>query len=153
VWEALRAFDPARPVYVESESKKVGNVSIPTSLVERMRSSACLNLTLPLAERVELLMEDYDYFVHNIEHFCTRLDALTQARGKELVTEWKEKVRSGNIRVVVKELLVDHYDPVYLQSMERNFVRFAQALDITPADHGFTAMTALSETVVQTTGL
>jgi tRNA 2-selenouridine synthase len=148
VWEALRAFDPARPVFVESESKKVGNVSIPTSLVERMRASACLNLTLPLAERVELLMEDYDYFVQNTEHFCTRLDALTQARGKQLVTEWKEKVRTGDIRSVVQELLVDHYDPVYLQSMERNFVKFAQALDITPADHGFTAMHALAKTLV-----
>src|SRR5690606_30889977 len=27
VWEKLRGFDPALPVYVESESKKVGNVA------------------------------------------------------------------------------------------------------------------------------
>jgi tRNA 2-selenouridine synthase len=32
VWEALRGFDPARPVfYIESESKKVGNVAVPES--------------------------------------------------------------------------------------------------------------------------
>ena len=29
VWDKLRGFDPARPVYVESESKKVGNVAVP----------------------------------------------------------------------------------------------------------------------------
>lgn len=148
VWSALRALDPARPVFVESESKKVGNVAIPTSLVERMRASACLNLTLPLPERVELLMEDYDYFVQNTEHFCTRLDALTQARGKLVVTAWKEKVQSGDIRSVVQELLVDHYDPVYLQSMERNFVNFDQGLEITPVDHGDAAMNALAKTLV-----
>jgi tRNA 2-selenouridine synthase len=148
VWDALRALDPARPVFVESESKKVGNVAIPASLVERMRASACLNLTLPLPERVELLMEDYDYFVQNTEHFCTRLDALTQARGKQVVTDWKEKVRCGNIRNVVQELLVDHYDPVYLQSMERNFVKFDQSQEVTPTDHGHPAMQALAKTLV-----
>ncbi|MFM2051268.1 MAG: hypothetical protein RL682_1759, partial [Pseudomonadota bacterium] len=40
------------------------------------------------------------------------------------------------------------YDPVYLQSMERNFVKFAQALNITPANHGFTALQALAKTLV-----
>jgi tRNA 2-selenouridine synthase len=29
VWEKLRGFDPARPVYVESESRKVGNLAVP----------------------------------------------------------------------------------------------------------------------------
>ena len=63
VWNALRRFDPTRPVYVESESKKVGNVAVPVSLMDKMRSSPCLNLQLPLEERVTLLMEDYDFFV------------------------------------------------------------------------------------------
>jgi tRNA 2-selenouridine synthase len=148
IWDALRALDPTRPVFVESESKKVGNVSIPTALVERMRASSCLNLTLPIAERVELLMEDYDYFVQNTEHFCTRLDALTQARGKQVVTEWKEKVQAGDIRQVVQDLLVDHYDPVYVQSMERNFLKFEQATEITPLDHRQLSMSALALTLV-----
>jgi tRNA 2-selenouridine synthase len=29
---------------------------------------------------------------------------------------------------VVRDLLVSHYDPVYLQSMKRNFTGFAQPL-------------------------
>lgn len=41
VWDTLRRFDATRPVFVESESKKVGNVAISTALVERMRASPC----------------------------------------------------------------------------------------------------------------
>ena len=29
VWDALRRFDPARPVIVESESKKIGDLRVP----------------------------------------------------------------------------------------------------------------------------
>lgn len=145
IWDALRRFDPARPVFIESESKKVGNVAVPVPLIESMRASACLNLTLPDEERVALLMEDYDYFVQNTEPFCERLDALTEIRGKVVVQGWKARVRSGQIEPVVRELLTLHYDPVYLQSMKRNFKQFADAKIISPEDHSARAMALLAQ--------
>ena len=85
IWEALRLFDPQRPVFVESESKKVGNVALPLSLIERMRASPCWDLSLPTDERVALLLEDYDFFVKDSAHFCERLDVLAAFRGKLVV--------------------------------------------------------------------
>ena len=79
VWDQLRRFDPARPVFVESESRKVGNLAVPDALIERMRASPCLRLELPDDERVALLLEDYDFFVKDQALFCERLDALTAA--------------------------------------------------------------------------
>ncbi len=148
VWDALRRFDPARPVFVESESKKVGNVAVPASLIEAMRASACLNLVLPDEERVGLLMEDYDFFVRHVETFCDRLDALTEIRGKAVVGAWKASVRAGRIEPVVRELLTQHYDPVYLQSMQRNFRHFSAAKTIAPDDRSARAMRELAQTLV-----
>ena len=55
VWDRLRRFDPARPVFVESESRKVGNVAVPVALMDAMRAKGqCLNLELPDTERVAL---------------------------------------------------------------------------------------------------
>jgi tRNA 2-selenouridine synthase len=144
VWDALRQFDPARPVYVESESEKVGNVAVPTSLIEAMRQSPCLNLVLPDAERVALLMEDYDFFVQNTEEFCSRLEVLSEFRGKVVVDGWLNLVRTGHVDVVVQELLTQHYDPVYLQSMRRNFKQFEHAKTIAPTDHSEEAMSDLA---------
>jgi tRNA 2-selenouridine synthase len=144
VWNALRQFDAARPVYVESESKKVGNVAVPVSLIEAMRRSTCLNLQLPDAHRVALLMEDYDFFVKDAEHFCDRLGALTEIRGKSVVEGWQTQVRAGHIAPVVQELLSLHYDPVYLQSMRRNFTGFAQARPIVPSGYSADAMRELA---------
>lgn len=144
IWDALRRLDPARPVFVESESKKVGNVAVPAALIEAMRAGQCLNLLLPDEQRVALLLEDYDFFVRDSEAFCERLDALTQLRGKQVVEDWKAQVRAGQIEPVVRDLLLSHYDPVYLQSMQRNFKQYAQAQTISPQDRSAQAMQALA---------
>ena len=125
LWDALRRFDPARPVFVESESKKVGDLRVPERLVEGMRAAPCIRLDLPLDARVGLLIEDYDFFIRDTETFCARLDALRELRGKEVVQAWQAAARAGRNEEVVRELLAKHYDPIYLQSIERNFAGYA----------------------------
>jgi tRNA 2-selenouridine synthase len=145
VWERLRALDPARPVFVESESRKVGNVAVPDALIERMRASPCLRLELPLDERVALLMEDYDFFIHDPKLFCERLDALVELRGKAVVQGWQCKVGAGDVEVVVRELLEKHYDPGYSASIARNFRNYPDAPVISPASRSAAAMGVLAQ--------
>ena len=121
VWDALRHFDAARPVYIESESKKVGDLRVPLALIERMRASPCLRLDLTLDARVALLLEDYGHFVTDTAAFCERVDALRATRGNEVVNAWQAGAHAGCTPEVVRELLVQHYDPIYAQSMKRNF--------------------------------
>jgi tRNA 2-selenouridine synthase len=128
LWDSLRRFDAGRPVYVESESKKVGDLRVAEALVERMRAAPCVWLELPLEQRVALLMEDYDFFVKDTRAFCERLDALRVLRGNEMVNGWQVAAQAGRTAEVVRDLLVAHYDPVYLQSMRRNFAQVATPL-------------------------
>jgi tRNA 2-selenouridine synthase len=148
VWEKLRSFDPSRPVYAESESKKVGNVTVPEALMTAMRASPCLRLDLADEERVRLLLEDYAFFSQDTDLFCQRLDALVQLRGKEQVQAWQARVRAGDIEPVVRELLVKHYDPGYASSTSRNFKGFAQAQAIAPKDRTPESMAALARELV-----
>jgi tRNA 2-selenouridine synthase len=134
VWATLRAFDPAREVWVESESKKVGELRVPEALIARMRSAPCVRIELALEERVALLLEDYDFFVKDVPVFCRRLDALRALRGNVVVTGWQEAAKAGRIADVVRDLLSGHYDPMYLQSMQRNFTGFSEAQTIVPDD-------------------
>jgi tRNA 2-selenouridine synthase len=127
LWDALRRFDPQRPVYLESESRKVGNLRLPEALIDAMRASPCLDLQLSEDERVELLMEDYAFFLQEPDFFCQRLEALTALRGKSTVDAWTSMVRQGQTVQVVKELLTLHYDPVYSASIQRNFALYGQA--------------------------
>ena len=121
IWQKLSSFDATQPVFVESESRKVGNVSIPESLMLAMRESPCYELQLSLDERVALLLEDYPFFVSDAELFCQRLGALVSIRGKNLVEAWQQQVQHGQLEPVVRDLLKLHYDPTYATSMKRNF--------------------------------
>jgi tRNA 2-selenouridine synthase len=150
IWDALRRFDPARPVFVESESKKVGNVAVPATLVERMRAGPCLDLCLPMDQRVALLLEDYDFFVQDRAYFCERLDVLADFRGKVQVQAWKDQVAEGRFEPVVQDLLTQHYDPVYRQSMLRNFSLYPQARAISPSDRSMDAMRQLAQQLLAT---
>jgi tRNA 2-selenouridine synthase len=139
VWDTLRRYDPGRTVWVESESRKVGELRVPESVMERMRAAPCVRIELSLDERVRLLMEDYDFFVKDVPAFCERLDALRALRGNDVVNGWQEDARAGRIAEVVRDLLVRHYDPVYLQSMQRNFAGFETAPTIAPPDRSAAA--------------
>jgi tRNA 2-selenouridine synthase len=151
VWNRLRSFDTSRPVFVESESKKVGNVAVPTSLIDAMRASPCLNLVLPDEQRVQLLLEEYDFFVQDAEHFCERLNALIEIRGKVVVETWQAEVRAGQTAKVVQELLTLHYDPVYLQSMRRNFAQYENSKMIAPHAYSAGAFDQLAGEIVKET--
>ena len=151
IWDTLRQFDPERPVFVESESKKVGNVRVPDALIERMRESPCIDLQLPDKERVALLLEDYDFFVQDPIHFCNRLQALTELRGKTVVDGWIEKVSAGKTPSVVLELLTQHYDPMYSASIQRNFKQYGQAQACVLADRSASTLNDAAESLIGST--
>jgi tRNA 2-selenouridine synthase len=144
VWEQLRRFDPARPVFVESESKKVGNVAVPEALIQAMRASPCVRLELSEEERVALLLEDYAFLLHDTQFLCGRLDALHAVRGRVAVQAWKELVLAGRFNELVRGLLRDHYDPGYLQSIRRSFSQYEHAETVEARDRSSVAMLELA---------
>ena len=59
LWSALRGFDPARPVWAESESRRVGRLHVPGVLFECLRDGECTLVQAPLEARVDHLLERY----------------------------------------------------------------------------------------------
>jgi tRNA 2-selenouridine synthase len=123
IWWVLRRFDPAKPVYVESESKKIGNLHTPEVLLQRMRESDCLNLSADMPIRVALLKEEYAHFLVSPEQLQRQLDRLVDLRGRQTIDRWKQQASEEAWDELVAELLEHHYDPAYRRSLGRNFTR------------------------------
>ena len=139
VWDKLRRFDPDKPVFVESESKKVGNLRVPGVVMEHMRAAPCIAVKLSRPNRVRLLMEDYEHFCADPSALKTQLDHLVQLHGRARIDAWHAMADGGEMQELVDQLLAQHYDPAYLRSIDRNFVRYPQAEvleldDIAPED-------------------
>jgi len=127
LWSAVRQLNPDRPVFIESESRTIGRLRLPESLLLRMRAAPCVHVDMPIESRVEFLCEDYAHFVRDHAVLAERLDALRIHQGHVAVDAWQAGLQQGRIPDVVHELLAQHYDPSYLRSMRSHFNRFDTA--------------------------
>ena len=121
IWSALSGFDPARPVFVESESKKIGALRVPEALITAMHASRCVRLEVPLAARVRLLMEEYPHFLRDPETLNNQLAHLARLRGTDTVAAWQALASQQAWDQLVATLLEQHYDPAYLKSLSSNY--------------------------------
>jgi tRNA 2-selenouridine synthase len=121
LWDTLRDFDPSQPVLVESESRKIGQLHLPESLINRMRSAPCVRLSVPLEVRVKLLRSQYPHLEADVESIDQRLQRLVPLYQDKRVTQWRALAESGQWDELVGRLLSEHYDPAYQRSMERNY--------------------------------
>jgi tRNA 2-selenouridine synthase len=133
IWSTLSSFDSSLPVFVESESKKVGNLRVPEALIERMRQSPCIRLEAGERERVALLREDYSHFESRREALAEKLDILMPLHGSERIAHWKSLLEAGDWDALVRDLLENHYDPAYRKSLFRNY-KHAQAGEAVPVN-------------------
>ncbi len=124
LWNALRKLDPSKPVFVESESKKVGGLHVPDTLMEKIRNGSCVELRSSTATRVSWLIREYHHFLTDTDSFKGKLALLTTHYGKVQMRKWNEAIDAGNFPELVEELLVKHYDPSYQSSIVRNFPQY-----------------------------
>lgn len=134
---ALERLDPARTVFVESESRRIGGVQMPDHLLAHMRRGRALSLVTRLAQRVALLKEEYAHFLAAPTQLGVCLQPLTELHGKAAIARWQAMATAGDGDGVVAALLEAHYDPMYARSLARNFpsarhARVVEAREVTP---------------------
>jgi tRNA 2-selenouridine synthase len=144
----LSSLDPARPVYVEAESRKIGRLQVPDAMIESIRAADCIAIESPLAARINFLLRDYDYFLANPAWLNARLDALRALRGNETVVRWQEYASAGCWHELVGELLTEHYDPLYERSQQRNYAGFGAPRSIRAEDLSPASIVEIARTII-----
>jgi tRNA 2-selenouridine synthase len=136
VWHALRNFDSSRPVYVESESKKIGVLRVPDALITAMWASETIVLEADVATRVTLLKDEYAHFLADAATLNTQLECLTSLHGRETIARWTAMARDGAWDALTEELLVRHYDPSYMRAIVKHYPSLNRAvrLHVSAAD-------------------
>jgi tRNA 2-selenouridine synthase len=145
----LSALDAARPVFVEGESKKIGQLQLPEALIATMRASSCVLLETALEARVNLLLEEYRHFVENPAALEVQLDCLVSLHGGEKIAGWKALAARGAWREFVAVLLAEHYDPAYRRSSQRNFALLAEAQRLTMGSADMEAFDAAARELME----
>jgi tRNA 2-selenouridine synthase len=127
VWKTLRGFHPAKPVYAEAESRKIGQLQVPAGLLERMRQGECVRLEAPQSERVRFLIAEYKHFLIEPGALNEKLKCLTPHYGHAVIGRWLAQADSSAWPELVADLLHTHYDPSYLRATTRNYLHYHSA--------------------------
>ena len=147
VFAELKKFNPAKPVYVESESKKIGDLRVPQAMIDAMWSGHCIRLEVALASRVQLLKEEYAHFLANPLSLHAKLDCLTGLHGNEVIAHWKALASQKQWGNLVEELLVKHYDPAYTRSTLKHYAHYDKGLIFQASDLSEPAMLNLAHKI------
>tara|TARA_B100001996_G_scaffold372852_1_gene349686 strand:- start:982 stop:2109 length:1128 start_codon:yes stop_codon:yes gene_type:complete len=105
-------------LFVEGESRKVGQVFIPQSIANAMKSGILVLLKASLETRISRIVEEYNICdEQSIQQIDSILQSLKVALGKVKVEQLRLWLKQGEIENMVHMLLVDYYDPRYQHAM------------------------------------
>ncbi len=131
---ALMRLDPSRPVFVEAESRKIGTLHIPESLMMAMRSSDCVRIQASVEARVQLLIQEYHHFLTDLDLLASTMSRLNNLHGKTKIDAWMTLARAGRFVDLVNMLLTEHYDPLYSRSSSGNYAKLLEGENLEGGD-------------------
>jgi tRNA 2-selenouridine synthase len=116
---ALSALDPARPVVLEAESAKVGNLTLPHALWQAMTRAPRIALDVPLPERAAYLARAYADVTTDPARLSATLDRLRPYHAADRIADWQAMAGAGAFADLAAGLMADHYDPRYRKHRAR----------------------------------
>lgn len=110
-----------RPVFVEGESRKVGDLIVPEAIYAAMQAGPQLMIEASIEHRVDQLGLDYlgssalqgSPDQARLDELALALQGLRRKLGREVVDAMISELRRGSWRGVTEQLLHLHYDPLY----------------------------------------
>ena len=132
---ALRACENqaavAPPVFVESESRKIGVLHLPAPILAAMRKSPAIEIAATIEERAAHIAREYRAFAADGGKFAAATRQIEKFAGKERVESWRAMRAAGAVLPLTLDLLRSFYDPGYARSLARHYpsvdARFAQS--------------------------
>lgn len=121
LWDALRGFDPTRPVWTEAESAKIGQVSMPKGVLHGVRGGKTFEIVVSLQERARFLSCGYRWWRENPDVLMAKLRRLTERYGQAEIDRWQALADARDWAGFVGRVLEMHYDPAYARSRGKNY--------------------------------
>jgi len=113
IWGEL---DLSRPIWIEDESRMIGNVTIPDPLIDQISSGILVKVEVPISMRIDRLVQEYSCFDNTkLAEAVLRLrHRIGGARTREALQALDEHRYD-----IVAGIVLSHYDKAYQFAIER----------------------------------
>jgi tRNA 2-selenouridine synthase len=117
---ALEGLDPFRPVLVEAESSRIGNVNVPKAMWQALCAAPRLRLDIPVEARAAFTAASYADMVEDPARVSAILDRMASQHPAERMAAWRGLLARREWKALSEGLLRDHYDPRYHRHRTRH---------------------------------
>jgi len=119
ILQRIEQLEPTKPVFIEGESRKIGDLIIPPKLFESMRSSRATLLEASLETRVSRTIDEYiTNHPDNLSEIRRVIGLLVKELGKRNVQRLQTEFDKGEYDKCFGFILVNYYDKKYAHSLK-----------------------------------
>ncbi len=117
--ERLATLSPDQPVWVESESSKVGELHVPARLFRALIQAPALALEADRAGRAALSLAQYQHLTTDPDGTRRLIEKLAFRHSRQQIADWQDAIEEDQWLQLSEGLLAEHYDPAYSRSQKR----------------------------------
>ena len=127
IFDQLRQFDSSKTVWVENESRNIGQVFLPDAITHTLANSHRLEIVVPRADRVAHIVEMYgDY---PCEQLIATFEKIQKRLGGLAVKQATEAINAGDLATAA-ELALVYYDKAYAHYSARQEVPSVERVEV-----------------------
>ena len=126
----LKSFNKSCPIFVESESSKIGKLHLPQELWSHLRTSKRIFINVNIKERTKFLINDYKHLIKNPILLKPFLKSINRKENNEFYTFCNGKIKQNQWKEFVETILINHYDPKYEFSHTKNLEKIIQTYEL-----------------------
>lgn len=112
-------FDPARPVWIEAESRMVGTCRVPDEIFHQMMKAPVLQIERSHADRLGLLLEVYGKA--DPAELIAATERIARRLGGQHAKQAIENIQQGSLADAIA-LVLNYYDKTYRHDLQRRGV-------------------------------
>ena len=116
----LMEIQNTNPVFVESESSKIGNIYLPQIVLKKIKNSSIIEINAPIHERINFLLKDYKNYLKQKNSFLDLFNHAEKKVGIKTVKAWKSAYLKKNWYNLASSLIIEYYDPLYTHNYKSN---------------------------------
>ena len=116
LFDEWKQIDPGEPVWIEDESRNIGNVFMPEQFYLNLQKNPAIIIRMDSKTRLPRLLEEYSSF--STDELMASVMKISKRLGGDRTREAIDAIRSGDFQKAI-EITLQYYDKAYLFGLKR----------------------------------
>ena len=118
IYIELKQIKKNKPIFIESESSKIGNLFLPSIFLKKIKTSPAIEINSTISSRVHFLLRDYKSYINQKNSFSQLFKHAKSKVGLKTVVKWQLNYKKKNWKDLAFQLITEYYDDLYSYSLK-----------------------------------